>query len=73
MDERELLTTIASILDISFEELDLEAKLEHLGFDSISSLSLIAHLDLKGISIAEDELNRCETIGDLARIAGAQT
>jgi acyl carrier protein len=65
----EFLDLLASIVQIGVEELSMSTKLDSIGWDSLSNLSLIAKLDeLLGMQVDANLLMQAETIEDLFKL-----
>ena len=69
MKDFEFLDLLASIVQIGVEDLSMFTKLDSIGWDSLSNLSLIAKLDeLLGMQVDANLLMQAETIEDLFKL-----
>ncbi len=68
VDDNELLKLVSDILEMQAVEVSFEDSLEVLGWDSLSSLELIAIADRKyGLKVAGNRLADAKTVGDLRK------
>ena len=65
MEQTELMTLVAEILEIDAAGIGLDNDLEGLDWDSLSRLSFVAELDDRGISVSPDDLAQARTVADL--------
>ena len=65
MEQTELMTLVAEILEIDAAGVGLDNDLEGLDWDSLSRLSFVAELDDRGISVSPDDLAQARTVADL--------
>ena len=75
MNDQEIITALAEILEMEAGELSNDTALETVDtWDSLATISFIALVDEKtGHVLAGDDLQKATTIGDLVALAKAGT
>ena len=75
MNDQEIITALAEILEMEAGELSNDTALETVDtWDSLATISFIAFVDEKtGHVLAGDDLQKATTIGDLVALAKAGT
>ncbi len=69
MTKSEFLAMIEEILETDAGSLNLDARLEDLGWDSLSDVSFIAEVDSTlDMEVNANQLVKCETVADLMRL-----
>lgn len=66
MDQDQLLTTVAEILEVDADKISMSSSLEELDWDSLCQLGFIASVDeATGKEVSPDALKSCKTVADL--------
>ena len=71
MERATFLKELGSVLHADAEAASPDLRLEDVVWDSLAVMSTVALIDEHcGVTISCDELARCETLGDVLRMAG---
>jgi acyl carrier protein len=69
MTKSEFLAMIEEILETDAGSVNLDARLEDLGWDSLSDVSFIAEVDSAlDMEVNANQLVKCETVADLMKL-----
>jgi acyl carrier protein len=69
MNKSEFLAMIEEILEVDAGSVLMDARLEDLGWDSLSDVSFIAEVDSAlDMEVNANQLVKCETVADLMKL-----